>query len=96
MEEVDFLGKYYLFNGLRTSSVTSLPSGKSRDSTGTKTPFRNRARILSDAGDAERARCDGWCAGSEFSFAARSCASPCRLGISDFAPSRRTPPVIPP
>src|SRR5580658_7432675 len=40
------LGKPYCFNGIRRSRVTSLPSGKSTASAGTKTPWRNRARMV--------------------------------------------------
>src|SRR5271170_8435122 len=40
------LSKPYCFNGIRRSRVTSLPSGRSTGSAGTKTPWTNRARIV--------------------------------------------------
>src|SRR5271156_4972953 len=40
------LGKSYLFNGMRRSSATSQPSGRSTGSAGTKTPWTNRARMV--------------------------------------------------
>src|SRR5580658_2093355 len=39
-------GKSYCFNGMRRSKLTSLPSGRSTRSAGTKTPRTNRARMV--------------------------------------------------
>src|SRR5271155_791992 len=40
------VGKAYCFNGIRSSSVTSLPSGRSTGSAGTKVPRTYRARMV--------------------------------------------------
>src|SRR5580658_1744246 len=40
------VGKVYCFNGIRRSSVTFLPSGRSTGSAGTKVPRTNRARMV--------------------------------------------------
>src|SRR5271165_5161470 len=42
------LDKSYCFNAMRRSRVTSLPSGRSTASAGTKTPRTNRARMVRD------------------------------------------------